>query len=503
MSQILNISDPGNGNGSHGLLSQLKTKPEPVAVPAPRSEAGEARVVFQTADGAGLRGTPLRITRHTVVFELFEPVSPPQFSEALEDFKIILQERTSYAGRAVINKVLNTGLRTVCEATLDEISWLDPAFVAGKPGSARLREEFKGFIREWQKSYRVSQDYKVVVADLQTFLNDLRLWLDRVELGLRSSSAAGRARLETGVADDLREPVLSALTSLFERFEAVSDAVAEDLRPAHRAFGRRQLLPYFLCAPFFHRTYTKPLGYAGDHEMMSMIVRNGLEGETLYARLVNAYLLNHAPCRAVRNRVGFLKQKIIEETGRVARTGGAANIFSLGCGPAWEAVNFLDEHPLARHARFQLLDFNEEALEFAGGKIDAVKKKRSLATPVRLVRNSVQNLLRGHRQPGMDSEGYDLIYCSGLYDYLTDRVCLALNNHLYGRLRPGGLMVIGNFGPATPGRNLMEHLMDWFLIYRDQNELAALAPEPAAKENCLVRAEAAGANLFLEVRKPA
>ena len=374
---------------------------------------------------------------------------------------------------------------------------------APKVSPAKLRQEFQGFFQEWQKSYLVAPEYKVAVADLQTFLHDLRGWLERVESGMSSASPAGRVQWETGLADELRAPVVAVLAGLFERFETASHAVAGELRPAHRAFGRRQLHPYFLCAPFFHRTYTKPLGYAGDHEMMSMIVRNGLEGDSLYARLVNAYLLNHAPCRAVRNRVGFLKEKIIAETSRVARAGGTANIFSLGCGPAWEAVNFLDEHPLANHTRFQLLDFNEEALEFAGGKIDAVKKKRSLRTPVRLVKNSVQNLLRGHPHSAMEKAGFDLIYCSGLYDYLTDRVCQALNNHLYSWLRPGGLLVIGNFGPDTPGQNLMEHLMDWFLIYRNQNEIAALAPEAAAKADRRVRAEDAGANLFLEVRKPA
>ena len=363
--------------------------------------------------------------------------------------------------------------------------------------------DLKGFLQEWQQAFLVAPDYKVAVADLQVFLDGLRRWLDRVEVELHAASAADRARLEAKTAEDLRAPVLSALAGLFERFETAANAVAGDLRPAHRAYGRRMLHPHFLCAPFFHRTFTKPLGYPGDHEMMSMIVRNSLEGGSLYARLVNAYLLDHAPCRAVRNRVGFLKQKIIGEAARVARGGGTANIFCLGSGPAWEAVNFLDEHPLANHTRFQLLDFNAEALQAAGEKIDAAKKKRSLRTPVRLVKNSVQNLLRGHPPSGWEKDGFDLIYCSGLYDYLTDRAALALNDHLYGRLRPGGLLVIGNFGRDTPGQNLMEHLMDWFLIYRGQDEIAALAPAAAAKDDCRVRAEDAGANLFLEVRKPA
>ena len=78
---------------------------------------------------------------------------------------------------------------------------------------------------------------------------------------------------------------------MFERFETVAARIEPELQPAHRAFGQRQLHPHLLCAPFIHRTYTKPLGYAGDYEMMNMIVRNGLEGNSLYAKLTNAYLL--------------------------------------------------------------------------------------------------------------------------------------------------------------------------------------------------------------------
>jgi hypothetical protein len=49
----------------------------------------------------------------------------------------------------------------------------------------------------------------------------------------------------------------------------------------------------------------------------------------------------------------------------------------------------------------------------------------------------------------------------------------------------------------------MEHLMEWFLIYRDSRQLAALAPDRASPEDSEVRAEWTGANIFLEVRKPA
>ena len=296
--------------------------------------------------------------------------------------------------------------------------------------------------------------------------------------------------------------MIASLNNLFTRFEIVSDKLDDDFLPAHRAFGKRLLHPMLLSSPFLHRTFTKPLGYAGDYEMMNMIVRNGMEGNSLFAKLINTHLLDQPPCRAVRNRVGFLNQRISEEACQAERLGKNANMFCVACGPAWEAVNFIAEHPLADHARFELLDFNEETIQHTTKRIESVKRQRSRRTQVKLVKNSVQNLLRDGAKRGASGGSFDLIYCSGLYDYLNDRVCLALNNYLYDLLTPGGLLVVGNFATWTPGQNLMEHLMDWFLIYRDTHQLLDLAPEQAPRDHCTVRAEPAGANIFLEVRKP-
>jgi len=43
-----------------------------------------------------------------------------------------------------------------------------------------MAKEFKAFIHEWQQLYKVAPEFKVVVADIQTFLTDLRLWLEQV-----------------------------------------------------------------------------------------------------------------------------------------------------------------------------------------------------------------------------------------------------------------------------------------------------------------------------------
>jgi extracellular factor (EF) 3-hydroxypalmitic acid methyl ester biosynthesis protein len=465
-------------------------------------EIKDAVVEGRTSDGIEIQAKLLRLTRYMAVVEICNPGVVLRISEVINDFKIGFHERNAYSGRAVVHDLVNAGLEMSCEVTLDENSWHDEALVAGLINKDKLRDEFKEFVNEWQKFYLVSAEYKVVIADLQTFLTDLRSWLEKVELKIQSAPAVDRVQLEQEVAHCLRDSAVPAINNLFERFEIMAENIEEDLQPAHRAFGKRQLHPLLLCAPFIHRTYTKPLGYAGDYEMMNMIIRNGYEGTSLFAKLVNAHILDQAPARAVRNRVAYLAGKIFEEASRVSRLGKVANIYSVACGPAREVEDFLSAHPLSEQTKFRLLDFNEETLRYTNNRLEQVKRKHHRKTPIKLIKNSVQNLLKGPGKRSPEDPGKDLIYCSGLYDYLSDRIIKMLNTYLYDQLLPGGILIVGNFATCNPIRNLMEHFLEWSLIYRDGKQLAALAPERAPTENCKIIAEATGTNIFLEVRKP-
>ena len=466
------------------------------------SKISDSVVTCQTGQGTEVRARLLHLTRYLAAFEIYKPDLALRMSEVLGDFRVVLNGRAVYSGRAVVGSLVNTGLMLVCQVTLDEHSWTDVELTSGATGKDRLRGDFKEFIHGWQKQYLVSRDYKVIIADIQSFLADLRLWLDQVELNIRASPAANRAELELEIVQGLRDSVTPPVSSLFERFEEVSDKIEEDLRPAHRAFGQRQLHPLLLCAPFIYRCYTKPLGYAGDYEMMNMIIRNGYEGSSLYAKLVNAYLLDQGPAHAVRNRVDYLTNRIIEETARISRAGRTANIYNVACGPAREVERFVAEHPLADGAHFRLLDFSEETLRCASGRVNDAKRKHHRKTGFEIVKNSVQALLKAQSKGEPQEQRYDLIFSSGLYDYLSDQVCKRLNAFLYDQLQPGGVLVVGNFAPSTSIRNFMEHLLEWFLIYRGPQKMMSLIPDQASLEHCVVRAESTGSNIFCEVRRP-
>jgi extracellular factor (EF) 3-hydroxypalmitic acid methyl ester biosynthesis protein len=288
-----------------------------------------------------------------------------------------------------------------------------------------------------------------------------------------------------------------------DRFDEVACQIDEEVRPAHRAYARRQLHPLVLCSPFVYRTFQKPLGYAGDYEMVNMILRDPHEGATMFAKLVNVCFLQNPPALAHRNRIQHLTQRLLEETRRVKALGRRARILNLGCGPAKEIHNFLSEDPVADEADFVLLDFNAQTIEFAAKSLQETKTRMGRRTGIEFREKSVHQLLKeAVRVEDGKTEKYDFVYCAGLFDYVSDRVCKRLTDVFYELLAPGGLMLVTNVHAARPFRHSMDYLLEWHLIYRDQEQMKMLLSPWRPDPNWEVLADPTGVNLFLEVRKP-
>jgi extracellular factor (EF) 3-hydroxypalmitic acid methyl ester biosynthesis protein len=477
--------------------SQMKSNNKPLVPP---TEERDSIIVCRTSQGYEVRATPLRITRDVVAFELYNPYSILQLSEVLMEFKIVVNEKLIYSGRATVRNLVNTGIILVCEATLAE-GWLDVDLFALATSPKKLRADFMDFLKEWQKINTILPQYKVVLADIQNYFMELKRWLEQVELGIRSSPASDRLQIELEVADQLAPTILPTIDSLFTRFEETADKVPPDLMPFHRTYAKRQLHPQVLCSPFAYRTYHKPLGYAGDYEMVNMILREPFDGSSLFAKTMNMWLLKQPSAEAHRNRIKYLTGQLIKETHRVAQQGGTASILSIGCGPAGEVKNFLIDDDLANNARFTLLDFNDETLQHTAKVLEAVKQQYRRTTEINMVKKSVHHILKEAGKHYADQK-YDFIYCAGLFDYLSDRVCKRLMNLLYDMLAPDGFLVATNIHASNPNRNSMDFVLEWHLVHRNHAQLGHLRPDLAPADSVCEKEESTGVNLFLEVRKP-
>ncbi|WP_395741770.1 SAM-dependent methyltransferase [Prosthecobacter sp.] len=462
-------------------------------------------IICRNSQGAEVRGTLHRLTRYLGVFEVYNPYSIVQLSEVLNDFRIMMNERVVYSGRAVIANLVNTGIMLICEASLSDEGWIDIDILSPAQNKSRLLADFAEFLKETEKNYRVVPEFKLVVADMHTLLSDLRRWMEQVELGVRSLPSGDRIQAERETIKQLEDPILPAVAPLLVRFESTAGEIVQDQQPVHRSYIKRQLHPLVLCSPFIYRTFQKPLGYAGDYEMVSMMLRDPYEGSSMFAKILNRLFLDTAPVVAHRNRIKYLKQRLHDETARMHAKGKVARIFNLGCGPAQEIQNFLIDDDLCDHADFLLLDFNDETITNTTRDLESLRARHRRRTGIKLEKRSVHQILKESSRTGAGFEAgsYDLVYCAGLFDYLSDRICRRLLEVFYDLVAPGGLLIATNVDLSNPSRNWMEYVLEWHLVYRNKEQFAKIAPDKAPPGSVEVKADETGVNIFLEVRKPA
>ncbi len=488
------MSLKSNGSATGG------SSPPPVPIRPPAGK--EAHVTFTSADGFALRGALTGMSRYAATFEIYSPGTWLSNSEALADFSVNVQGESIYFGRAVIRSLVGAGSKTVCEVTLDETRWLktDPQSLSRRDG--KITKEFKDFLNQWQKFYAVSSEFKLAVADMQTFFRDLQTWLNQLELQIKLAPRF-QAGQELEIISQLANAAVPAINVLFERFESVAKGIYPEQRAAHASYMRQNLHPLVLCAPFANRTFSKPRGYAGDYEMVNMIIRNGFEGDSIFAKILHFWFVSQPPAEAHRNRIKYLAANIERECLRAARLGRPARMFNFACGPAAEIQEFFRTRAFPTDIHLTLADFDEETLEYARRSLRQNPNHPKSDLKVAYKKMSVLQLIKESRRPAQSEAGkFDVVYCAGLFDYLPNSSCKELMDIFYDMLVPGGLLIATNVEPSNPLKCGMEYLLDWHLIYRNDKNMWEICPDAAEKSDVCIRTDVTGVNLFLEVRKP-
>jgi hypothetical protein len=286
---------------------------------------------------------------------------------------------------------------------------------------------------------------------------------------------------------------------------ALREAVDPHLDVLSREMGFGATAPWPVASRYFHdrfpglidsstfaaRCFQKPLGYAGDFEMMNMVYRNENLGTTLFGRSLSRVVLDSHAAQAVRHRAQYLAAKIKA----AAAHGGphrSARILSVAAGPAMELQMILQSDPAllrAGHAEIALLDQDGGALRHARAQIEALAAQAGVEVTLTCLNTSIKTVITDGL-PGL----YDLIYSAGLFDYLKDQTARAAGARLVDALAPSGQALIGNFAVANPTRPLMELILDWPLHHRSASDLHQLFGGMGA--GMTVEQEATGVNLF-------
>ncbi|MCZ2154992.1 MAG: hypothetical protein LC114_14015 [Bryobacterales bacterium] len=306
-----------------------------------------------------------------------------------------------------------------------------------------------------------------IVFELADWLESLKQTIAALENKYELNCASERHIFDDTVAGILGDYIVQNLQRRFHDLDCSLKTCDERQVSAAFKLFRCKLQALFQGAPFFDRAFNKPLGYAGDYQMMNQIYAPEALGDSLFAKCLHMYFISAPESRAVRHRAEYLYSLIVW----LHRRRKKLKILSVASGPAMEIQYIFKRQPeIASEIEVHLLDQDGESLQHAQRALNSAARDGGISPNCKFIRASVKKVIA----TGLEDAGYDFIYAAGLFDYLSDSVAQALAERLFGALAEKGELVIGNFSTSSPGRITMDIALDWHLIYRSADDLKRL-----------------------------
>ena len=261
------------------------------------------------------------------------------------------------------------------------------------------------------------------------------------------------------------DQVGKALDSVFGGLERQkSSCTAADWQSCVQTCRTHPLMATLHEDPFTGRAYAKPRGYAGDAELLDLIYSPEEGWPEPHATPLGLDIYrytNSAPAaEGVRARRGFVADLIDQTTSEKP----GRHILAIAAGHLREA-NLTTALRRRRVGRFVALDADPVSLK----EVDRAYGPFGVET----VPSSFSALITNRLQIGK----FDLIYSTGLFDYLSANTGRRLVTTLFDMLEPGGQLVVANFMPGIRDIGYMEAFMDWKLIYRTRQDMVDLTME--------------------------
>jgi SAM-dependent methyltransferase len=230
----------------------------------------------------------------------------------------------------------------------------------------------------------------------------------------------------------------------------------------------RQLIPvaqqhpvaqYLLQDPFTRWSFEKPRGYSGDASLLDIYYKHSAADDFIAScsdlgREIYAYTSEAASSVAGRERRDILARTVDEAADRVEN----AEVLAIACG-------HMREGELSQALREGKL---KRWVGLDQDPVSVAMVNRDLAgTAVEAVEGSVRGILRRSYDLGT----FDLVYASGLYDYLPRAIGVRLLQRALELVKPGGEFLFANFSNQITTDGYMETFMDWPLILRSADDM--------------------------------
>lgn len=257
------------------------------------------------------------------------------------------------------------------------------------------------------------------------------------------------------------DDVLEALSVSAKKYPGMEDGIG--------AYLFRETFPFFMQSRRFDRAYAKPRGYAGDFATIDLLCGDEPEGDGRLGPLVDRWLMTRPFIKSLAGLRALTRQCIVDFAGNTSAE-EPLNVTSLASGSAAEFIELAAEQSVP-NLHITCVDIDSEALRYAVEHAE----RRKVSGTFSLLQENILRLSLGKGKIILPAQ--DMIFCTGFADYVEDRFVVLLLNWMFGHLKEGGKVFLGNVGVDNKDRLFLDHIMEWMLIHRSPEDLRRLFAE--------------------------
>jgi len=277
------------------------------------------------------------------------------------------------------------------------------------------------------------------------------------------------ARQQFVKSEDPTKIIDSVTVQLHEMRARIHPRVWQELVPL---IQNHAVTSYFLEDPLTKWSWDKPRGYSGDATLLDFIYRHESVMDKVNAashlgKALFEYTSTAPSSQANWDRRDILARQVDEVA---AERGPGTEVLSVAAGHLREAAysEAMKQKALKRWVALDQdpMSIGTIARDFQGTAVEAID-------------GSVRELLMRRSNPGT----FDLVYASGLYDYLVDRVAIKLTQRCLEMVKPGGTFLFANYSYPILVDGYIETFMNWALLLRSEADMWKIIHEATAGQN--------------------
>ncbi len=217
----------------------------------------------------------------------------------------------------------------------------------------------------------------------------------------------------------------------------------------------------------------KPFGYGGDFVTMNYIYdyhKDKYLGKSTYQKFINHYTCNIEVARSNIRRKDYIKNLILDYLSKDKFS--PKRILSIGCGSAREVEELIRENKIKSPVNFLLVDFESEALFYVKERLNALKFDKDLIK-VSFIKTDLIGLLKDKDLRNKFSS-IDFVYISGVFDYLSDRLCKRITRDIVSVLNKNSIFLIANMSfERASHRAYYEIFGEWVMFHRKKEDMVS------------------------------